>query len=173
MKKILMLTTVIGLLSTAIFASEKKINCDELARHIESKVTKEEHSDIGRFFGAFYSGNELMSSYFINGSSEITYKICSCYSAGQKDDSTAIKLLPDRIKLFQQYQNALKRCDESSQTPSKLAFVTRHSLSDRMHMSSQCIALYEKGKIEANQKHKEEVVKKETFENFIHDANKK
>jgi|GEM_PF-6267119 hypothetical protein len=182
MKKLL-IASIIGLLPAVISASERKINCDDFAKHIENELKKKEHGMNG-FYGAYYYQKtnffgmpvgkpELCTSYFINGTCEVTYKKRNCKAAGEEGDSYAIILLPGRIALFKQYHNALKQCAETSEDSCPLAAQTMRKLEEKMDMCSQCIDLYNQGKAEASKKDKEEKVRKDAFDKLINDTNKK
>jgi hypothetical protein len=168
MKKILRITTILGLLPVVIFASEKQVNCDDLARHIKSEVAQLEHGGI-RFFGAYYCRNELRSSFW----TAAEYRTSGCKEAGRDRDSSAIKILPGRITLFQRYQNALKRCVGASEISSSLASQTIKDLQEKLDMSSQCIALYNEGVAEVLKEKQEKTAKREALETYIRDSNKK
>jgi hypothetical protein len=173
MNKTLRITIILGLLPAVIFASEKQINCDDLALHIKSEVAQAEYSGSGRSFGVYYCRNELRSSYFVNDSAEVRYKDFGCKEAGRYGKLDAITILPDRITLFQKYQNALKRCVEASETPSSLASQTIQDLQKKMDMSSQCIVLCNEGVAEVLKEKQEKTAKREALETYIRDSNKK
>ena len=165
MKKLL-IASIIGLLPAVISASERKINCDDFAKHFENELKKKEHGMNG-FYGAYYYQKtnffgmpvgkpELCTSYFINGTCEVTYKKRNCKAAGEEGDSYAIILLPGRIALFKQYHNALKQCAETSEDSCPLAAQTMRNLKKKWICARNAL-IYT---IKARLKHQKKIKKK-------------
>jgi hypothetical protein len=173
MKKLL-IVSIIGLLPAIIFAQAKQVNCDDLARYIEKNL-----AEMGRS-GAHYrlplsplsfGKPELWVSFWetsLDGTEE-KYKRRECKVAGKKNEKKAKKLLSDRAKTFEWYQNGLKECIKTSNVTSDVASKMVDDLQKKKDMCLQCIKLFEKGRIEEIKA----LNRVKELENFINNANKK
>ncbi len=187
MKKMTMyVASIFGLMPAITFAAQERVNCDDLAHHIQEELSEMPGKAI-RNRSIWPSKNTLMVlgddwKYNSAGTHIIGKepRLINCDRSPDRLHLSAydLQIVSDTSKKLLQYRNSLKHCLKNSSFRSPVATKTMDALQQQIDLNSQCTALHEqsfdnaiKRQKAAMAKREKEQKQKEAMEDYINATN--